>query len=343
MDKFYRKYVLAAFIPAIVFTFFHWLMWNIVVKDIVNNPCDLSRLAYLKISNNNDTFSSSIKKFTGQKTDILTIGDCFFRLNFQNYLEKYSGLEVINITNLKWLKYPINPNNNPVNIIAMMINSGYIDEIKPKYILLESIQRNAILRFAISFDLSTNDSIGNLRKFFKEFPEPENVLPTYTFINNGNYKYIINNYKLRRYGNQTICYSKDVCSTKLAKRVFDSYYPDTLFFEKGDIDSIELETDGNVKLLVRNLNKLSALLKSKGISLIVLIAPDKYSYYADYIEDKSLKKSLFFKKYKNYKKNFITLDYIPHIEGKNTYYPQDTRWGTSYQDFIAKEIAKKLR
>lgn len=341
----HKQIVFLAYLPILVFALFHWWMWHHYVRPVVESQSDLSRLAYVQIAPDTPAYASDIKKFTGDNarpTDILTIGDCFFRLNFQKYLAQATGKEVINITNLKWGKYP-GTDNNPINMLSMMINSGYIDEVRPKVIILETIQRNWYERLAGNLNLDLTDSDDALREFMQHYPDPENILPTYHFVNNGNYKFLYNNHKLNSSGGALTCYSGQVCSAALTQRAFSGNYPNLLFFEQADMDNIKHEDSFAITQAVSNLNRLADKLAQHNIKLFVLIAPDKYTYYQHLLKDTTLPHSQFFERYHMQPKNYLSLHEIPRIPQSEAYWPQDTRWNENYQRYVAGRVAETLK
>lgn len=344
-----KKYLIIIYIPLIVIFVFCYVFYTYILKDIVLGNADLTRLSYVRISKNSFVPTSDLVTFSGENvksTDILTFGDCFFRLNFQKYLSEYTNMKVTNVTNLKWSKYPINTHNNPLNALLIMINSGFLDEIHPKIIILETIQHNAIYRFVNSVDFNITDSQSNVLQFYRDTAEPQNILPEYNYINIGILKYFNNKLKLLlniKQNKKQFYITDQVAVAELDRKMFSSEYPNYLFYHVPDYREMSNETTKNIQEMNDTLNKLNSILEKKNIKLFVMIIPNKYTYYQKYFIDSSMPKSNFYEIYKQQRKDYLTIEEFPTLSVLDAYAPDDTRWNFSYQKEIAKIVANKLK
>lgn len=87
------------------------------------------------------------KEYQGQKIDVLTIGDSFSngggggRNNYyQDYLASLHNLTVLNLGMFEQRK-------GPLATLIVLLNSGYLDTLAPKAVILQTVGRIAVERF----------------------------------------------------------------------------------------------------------------------------------------------------------------------------------------------------
>lgn len=305
---------------------------------------DLARISYMQdIVSERSLNETNLAKhhikftdYTGQKIDLLTIGDSFsngmgFGLNryYQDYLSTIYDLKVLNINAQK-----IGNSSNYIEIIALLANSGFLEQMGVKYVVIESVQREALVRFAkndIDFSLKSNNSLENVfqgaKKTYKS-EEVHNERPT--IINNLNLNALIYNlsYYIRGYGK----INSSVYIEELNKELFSAKAKSELVFFHEDFKKLSLETEENIKLLNDNLNSLADILKVKNIKLIFMPAVDKYNLYKPYIISSQYSESIFFEYIRTLPKDYIFIDTKKILsellsnDVKDVFYSDDTHW-----------------
>lgn len=286
----------------IFFTFFHFLVWEVFTKQLLatKEPLyvgDLARIGYqldsLQIRKTEVTLSKQHLQspaWDNEKIDVLTLGDSFSMgggggLNpfYQDYIATNYNLSVMNLDRLPQI------DNYMENIIAWN-NSGLLDMIKPKVIILESIERLALDRFSREMDWDKNVSLSEIYCAMKQ--QNKAVNPSVLMINTANYKYFIYNL-LFRFSHNALNYS-NAYRFELNAPMFTAKANHTLLSYDQDITSLGLVNDENVRKMNDNLNHLADLLNKKGIRLIYMPVVDKYDLYYDHLVKKPTERNPFF-------------------------------------------------
>jgi len=354
----YKKFTLIFISILFCFVAFNFLTWNLATKHILerhNNYVtgDLARIGYIsspihkrKNKNNLPKQHFEINNYNFQKLDMITLGDSFSNgagggLNryYQDYIASYQNWNILNINNYK--------NNNDINTILTLLNSGFLKSKGVKYVLYESIQRKVVDRLTMNINFDINTSIANINQYynFGENPKSQSslIIPKQYFINNGNFKYILYNFLYNFSSNAFI--SKTYIAT-INKNLFSvKPYNKFLFYNK-ELTSINKNTKQNLKIVNSNLNKLSLKLNKQGMKLIFMPAVNKYDFYSQYIIDNTYNKDPFFDNFRKLKKNYIFIDtkaiLSKQIEKKDLFYVDDTHWSYKASNIISKELKSHL-
>ncbi len=189
-----------------------WFVWNREITDPRRNAGDLLRIGYIlghvaPHQGVDDLPRRHIRgsEYNQQPVDMVTVGDSFSigggggrNSHYQDYIASLQGLTVLNVpgdvisgTEASFF---------PIGTVSKLINSGYLDLIQPKYLLLESVERFAIQRLTREFSLQETATIEELDRIFhgqrtdgKKSIEKESTAKQNTdnklelhFINNGN-------------------------------------------------------------------------------------------------------------------------------------------------------------
>lgn len=72
----------------------------------------------------------------------------------------------------------------------MLVNSGLIDKIKPRHLLVESAERYCSARFSGEIDFNATEDENKLVAHFTKEIDPFTNPAKIIFINNANFKYI---------------------------------------------------------------------------------------------------------------------------------------------------------
>ena len=159
-----KKFFLICILGIFLFTILNFLIFNIFQKNFTGDLGRMGKICfpkeYSKIYNltydENFIYTSS-KNI--EEADIVTIGDSFSQQSkgYQYFLSKNK-----NILNIKRYK-----NFEPEQTAIILLNSGYFEKVKPKYIILESIER-AFIQRNINLDFNLTFSQKEILRFYEK-------------------------------------------------------------------------------------------------------------------------------------------------------------------------------
>lgn len=355
-----KKFVLIFLFFTLIFVIYHLVVWTFFTSKLLSTPVnhhigDLARIGYqipsVYLRNSEITLPKThidVKDYTNQKIDIITLGDSFSNADmkgknpyYQDYISSLTGLNVLNAH-----KSP--QASNDIETVMLWYNSGLLDKIKPKAILIESVERSAVSRYSKTINWTTTAKLDDVRKDFVNsiWPAPDKI-PDYSFINSGNYNYLIYNFL---YNFSLNAYKKSkVYKFNLDRNFFSVKAPSILLVYKDDIYSLNSNCQKNIEALNNNLNKLAQYLNKKQIQLYVMIAADKYDLYSPYITSNPYNTNLFFDNLRPLDKKYIFIDtkklLSPLLEknNKDIYYADDTHWSYKASEHIVSEIFSEKR
>lgn len=341
----YKMFALLMALSFLLFLAINFLIWTFFTKNLVmadDQTRDLVRLSYLvKIAQERTTWIDLPRKhveigaFKGGNVDMVTVGDSFSvgagggkNNYYQDYIATFNNFVVVNIP-------PFSDKNRvglltPVNTLATIYNSGWLDKIKPRYVLLESAERYIPERFINGFDFDDTMPIDKLRSLFAErgVVKPDTLREDHTFINTGNVKFIYNNIKdlfpVRKINNKI--YKMD-----LKKYVFSGSYGNRLYYSFEENSYRHYFTKDTVRIVNDNLNFIATRLAEKNIKLIFMPIVDRSNLYDDSAVHPR-KSSIFFeelrplpKKYQLVDTKDILLQEVRRGE-KDIFLIDDTHW-----------------
>ena len=333
-----------------MFIGFHFITWHFFTQKILsgNNNGDLARLAYLPQFKQERDFIDDLPRrhiefseFKGGNVDVLTIGDSFSNgigggknRFYQDYLASKQNVNVLNVS--PYLFDATDP-GNPFDTLILFLNSGVIDDIKPKYILIESVERFACKRSNnVKFDIAKNKK--ELLDYYQNVKtKTGTTLPEITFINNGNLKYYWYNYK-KEYGANLL---NDVVIAKLNKKMFSDVEGNTLLFLVDELKVIKNDYQLCADELNNNLNVLSEILIKKNIKLYFMLVVDKYNLYSDFIDNNLFGKSKLFELLRNKDKKYQFIDTKKILAEElykngtaDLFYVDDSHWSWKASELI---------
>ena len=207
---------------------------------------------------------NSIEEFDSIHIDVLTIGDSFSqqgRYGYQNYLSK-KGLTVANF----FRNYQDDP---------FLCAYYLLDDTCVHTVVIESVETYLERRIV---DFSIDKAENYLQKTGSNPIESNNV--NNNDPNSWSLLRVRDYFYYRLFKNES-----PICIEKLNNDYFSCDKPDKLFFYRHNITcGVSIRKDNEV--CVRNFfNLLCEKAKEKGVSLILLIAVDKYDLYQSYIID----------------------------------------------------------
>jgi len=350
----YKKFVFLMVLFLTLLLFFHVSVWNIYTKYVFPKKYhigDLGRLSY-KINNLSPKVDKTIlakqhinlDQWNGEKVDILTLGDSFSQgaaggLNpfYQDYIATYFNQTVMNIQILE-------KKANYLEMVYLLENSGLLDKINPKAIIIESTERSVLERFSIDH-IDTNKilEIKLLQQLLRDAKWSDKTLNSQvSFINNININALKYNF-LYHYDDNA--YTSNCYITTLNKKLFTSKDPYSLLFYKETINYNDSITSQKVEKLNTNLNSLALKLKKKGIKLYFMPAVDKVNLYSKYIVENKYGQSTFFEQLRPMKKEYELIDTKAILEKEidrgvmDVFYSDDTHWSYKASEAIVKSLS----
>ena len=295
-------------------------------KESFNLPIQYNEFSQIKV--NQDTLF-----------DIFTIGDSFSNqknYGYQNYLSAFYNY---NLVNFNYKGFPI-LNYNPLQYLNNMINGHVFDTLKTRYIVLQIVERDVIKYFN-----KINDSDKLNLSELKTKMDDSTLINLNPHTNISSYIKDIKlfyKYKLGYCFNNR-AFTSDVYKMKLTKPLFSVNNNQLLFYAR-DIETINRNTKENIEQFNFNLNSISKKLNKNNIKLIVLISPDKYDLYSDYIVDSPYPENLYFKYFEEQTKDYYYIDTFNLFKAqlemgiKDLYFADDTHWSPIASKLIARSI-----
>ncbi len=344
----------------IVFILYHAIIWFSLTSKLLNVPApykvgDLARIGYqlpsIHLRIRKETLPKKHLEFPqwkGEKIDIITIGDSFSNGGasgenpyYQDFIASDCNLTVMNIN-------PSLFGENYLEATVALLSSGLLEEINPKVVLIESVGRYTLGRFAKPIQwnqkFSRNELFADLKngKWGDGKPHQENI----SFISTANYKLPLYNLYYQ-FSPNALGYS-NTYKLPLSKPLFSVKAASTLLVFQHDITSLGGITPNSVTLMNNNFNHLGDLLAAKNIQLITMIAVDKYDLYHDWISHNPYGKNTLFDQLRPMQKHYTFIDtkaiLSPYVakETKDIYYADDTHWSNKASDLVARTISNLI-
>ncbi|NVN89343.1 MAG: hypothetical protein HXX11_01955 [Desulfuromonadales bacterium] len=351
----YRKQTICFAAILAGFLLANFVIWKIYTEELLSNRHDggdMTRLGYVtgsKVLRNTyvDLPKQHIEMsdFHGQKIDVLTIGDSFsagqgFGKNpyYQDFIASSNNFTVLNAD--PYLTDDLYMCFQPLSTLAVLYNSGFLDIIKPRYVLIESVARYSVQRFAQAFNFSRTEPLEKVKEYYRH-KKKLNEAPSVFFVNNGNFKFILNRL-LYRYSDSA--FADTIHVRKLRQPFFSVKNADSLLFLHEDLKYMREVTPQSIELLNDNFNRIADLLKKKGIQLLYMPIVDKYDLYSDYIVNNPYPKSFFFEELRKQHRRYILIDtkdilsnYLKKKE-KDLYFPDDSHWSWKASKYIFETV-----
>jgi len=352
----YRKYVSISLYFLAGFLLFHLVTWKCFTEDLLSNKYDggdLSRMGYLTGSKHyRKTYVDlprrhlNMKDFSGQQVDMLTIGDSFSfgggrgrNPYYQDYIATINNLTVMNV-----MPYPANDlvmGCSPLSTLAVLDNSGYLDIIKPRYVLIESLETLAPARFARPFSWTWSDSLSNVVRHYAGVSDEWPALPKISFINGGNLEFYWRNVL---YNFSDSPSGHHVFRRELSRQLFSVREGKDLLFYDFDLQVIPLTSPKRVAETNNTINRIAEILGRKGIRLIFMPVVSKYDLYSEFIIDNPYPKSTFFEILRPMNKKYIFIDTKSLLQEKlrkgekDIYFADDTHWSWKASQSIFEQV-----
>lgn len=205
------------------------------------------------------------------KKEVLVCGDSFSQLGevgWNSYLAKMIGRDVLNYKSASGIL------PNPLQTAYELMRDGYVDSTTVKTFIVESVERSLLQRiseFAPASHTLALTAVGGGDDLESNTAGSSGASWSLTEAKN---------WLLLRLGVRN-----RVRSVTLSKPFFSGIYPDKLLYYRDDIKgnfSIPQTGEPVVKAVVDSLFNMAG---KRGVKLLLLIAPDKYDLYQDYVID----------------------------------------------------------
>lgn len=256
--------------------------------------------------------------------DIITCGDSFSQLGlygYQNYMSS-KGLSIINY-------FPYGPLRwNPFQAAFDLMNLGYIDSTNVNVLIIESVERSLLSRLQdLDFHhikLEERDEVINHSDGKNPLLEAKTYLDFRLGLKENPVKHL-----------------------ELNKPCFTGTHGQTLYFYCDDIaDNGFSIPEDSYDMVKANVDSLFKKAFSKNIHLMILICPDKYDIYQDYIVNNPYPKKTINEDFRRIVGNRqdiiigkeILLPYI-NKEMTDMYYFDDTHWSFKSAKLIADTLS----
>jgi len=354
----YKNFTITALILIVVYLFIHIFIWTKYTSNIFGRKDGkyvggIGRVSYQIDALSPRKLEYTLPKqhlnknnFKNKHVDAITIGDSFSHgvtggknPYYQDYLASLYNLNILNISRSNRGQLEL------FDTIITLYNNGWLKQHKPKYIIIESVERFVIPRFSTKFNF-TQSSFTNIDDYVISPRQHNSYIPKLKFINTGNYKYLYYNFLYNKKPKVEV----DVVKLNSKKNLFStSTFKDKLLIHNEDIISLKNYNQKSVKLLNNNFNRLATMLNKLDIKLIFLVAPDKYDLYYEYIKNTPFQKNQFFDLIKPMKKKYIfinTKKILKELLDHNitdVYYSDDSHWSYKASEAISKsQVFKNL-
>jgi hypothetical protein len=306
---------------------------------------DLGRMSYLTqsltVRKNEQNLSSKHIDYSKDidSIDILTIGDSFSNGGgggrnkyYQDYISTQQNLIVMNIQS---------SNKGFIETVLILDSAGILDKLKPKSIILQSVERYAVSRYSKKIDWEIGLQKYSLLFLNKKY---KIISPLPSFITNINYNALL---YLILYNYDDNAFFSQIYISDMSKAMFSCQDKNKLLFYVQDLTNIPLSNVKSISLLNDNLNKLQKILDKKGIQLYFMPSVDKYNLYSKYIHNNNYPKSTFFERLRSLKKDYKFIDTKNILENMldnnitDVYYSDDSHWSYKASKEIFKEVKLK--
>lgn len=348
------KLFLTIFISVLTcFLIFHYTIWFFYTGPIlnINGVYKAGNLARMGLTHTGLTRRKTyidlpkthieIANYKNEKIDLITIGDSFSQGGgygknpyYQDYIASKQNLNVLNIpsSTLPDKTY------SAIEIVYGMINSGLLDKLKPKAILIESVEDYVISRFK----REQNDSLAFNYDDIIKISSNTGIEPDteYKFINNANFKYAKNLFQEKFIKKNIENY---VYAVNLKQDLFTSKPYNKTLWTKDDFMASQNINYENISQVNSELNKLAQKLKEHNITLYFMPVIGKYNLYYDYIIDPKKPNYKLFEFFREMPKEYVFVDTKEILAAelkngvKDLYYSDDTHWTyKSYESIFNK-------
>jgi len=350
-----KKYLICFILLIGIYFWGNVALWYGFTKScfIIEGHGDLTRMAFLpyeksqtptmRYDKSHIEYTDYLQMENNPSIDMLTIGDSFSNgaagEYYQDYVANRYGKQVLNI--------PLMEDSNPLTVLQRLLNSGLLEEIKPQVVVLESVERSAVSRFA-NHEVAKPMGKDSFVRFFSKNTAKGKSDFTGLFpggMTNANYQMVMA--KINNPGKENSL-SKEVYKEMLAEKLFTNkerekmllFYHEDLWWQDAKVDFPKIE---------KNLSEVAAELEKRNIQLVVMINVDKLDLYRPYLDNpEKYAENTFMEEFSNHAHDYIfinTKEILREMlaEGeKDVYWQDDTHWSWKAQQRVVDYMMEKL-
>ncbi|MSR76808.1 MAG: hypothetical protein EXS63_01060 [Candidatus Omnitrophica bacterium] len=346
--KFWTLSVLGFFLSFVALNF---LIWEKYTKELlIDGPRsgDYTRIGYIAGSSYPSKPGYGLQRkhlenyqYQHEPIDILTIGDSFSNSNgktdqyYQDWIATIHSKTVLNVQKL--------PGKHFFDTLVILANSGYLDQVHPKAIILEIIEHHAADFLSKPVDMDQHLPLGDILKTYQKL-KYTNRPPEISFLNIGNLKFLLYHFL---YMIKDDAFFSKVYTRELSRPFFTVKNGRKLIFAYEDIEHLAGESETSIQKANRNLNALAEKLNQKGIRLYFMPVVDKYNLYSDFILHNPYPHSHFFETLRTLKKSYTFIDTKEILLAelargeKDIYYADDSHWSSKAPQKIFRTVMLK--
>ena len=348
----YRRYFWSVLAVVLGVVFFNFTTWFFATETILSgDPMvgDLARMGYLpeivnlkKTDGTPDGKHINYWEYQGQPIELVTMGDSFSQGGGSGYYQDWLAAslegEVLNLNEIFWYPNLLNRLDPVVNLL----NDGFFDQIKPRYLLVQNVERNSDL-LSGSVEWNARDRATEYRTFLAERVNKSRVVSFEKkgFLNSAGFKYFANKLIYVFMGHD---YSNKVYLNDLKTEMFSGSAGGKIAYFHKDLEWSRKSTDAIAVKVNDNMNHLADLLREKGIDLIFLPVVDKYDLYREFMTENDSPEINFFETLRNLPKKYhfidskqILLQELKRGE-KDVYWQDETHWSWKASKAITENL-----
>ncbi len=358
-----KRFVLVTFYVLLAFVVFNFLVWKLYTEQILTRKDgtysgDLARMGYITdliVPRTNKTDLPirhlEMRGYRYEPVMMVTIGDSFsqgagfgYNRYYQDHFASAFGWNVLNV-----LQH-VNTRNY-METAVLLANSGFLEKCGAKYLLIESTERKVVGRHVGNVNYEVTMPLDELEHYYGvgEVSEEKDYdrLPSVSFINNGNIKYLA--YKPLYHFSDNAFFSL-AYRVRLNHELFSVGTGKEMLFYSHALREAVNHTPENLRKVNENLNELARFLKERyGVTLLFMPAPTKFDLYHRYFVNRAYPNDPFFDILRGFNdKDYLFIDTkkILGIElengAKDLYYCDDTHWTHKACEAVTKALKEEL-
>lgn len=346
MRKFIR-HISIFLLPIIVMQLMAWILYT-------DKKGDLLRLGYIpnlypqyrKIFEEEKKKAIKYTEYSDEKKErkytVLTVGDSFsdeHSYGYKNYLAHNDSISVLHINRYF--------HSGPVQMAYGLANGDFFDSLDIRFLVLQIVERGFIEGIK-NIDTTRITNMQDLEKRLEDVQkERAEESPRYVYPTDRILKVPFRSLQyLFGYNGP---YNNEVYRETLIGDFFSVGNKEILFY-KGDTEAaITNNNKDSIFIFNELLNALTNKLQKKGVTLIVLPAPDKFDIYYEYLINKEkYPKPLFFSHWESLEKKYAYVDAKRILDNaiqteKDMYFYDDTHWSPWAARLIASELLSLIK
>ena len=359
-----KRFVLILVSCLYIFFLANVALWQSWVRDVFLTPDghgSMARLSGIRFSKPEITRFNYEEKHTEfadyalqnvqQSFDAITIGNSFSNgvggNYYQDYLVDRYHWSILNVR-------IVDPFGTAVQTLYALDDLGYLDEIRPKIVIIEMLSAGVTGFGNISRSAPAMSRQGFIeaqgptavQKKIQQDISGEKIAPAVMVM--ANWRFLAHRaYAWTHPGHKP---SESICALQLTRPCFSNPGMENLLVYP-EVRGNRKFSDASIEAGNKGLNALADYLKQKGISLVFLPMVDKYDLYYPYIKDKdNLQEENIFAQLMKYPRDYVLIDTktllrraLEKEQIKDLYWADDDHYSWKAQQIIGDEIVRQIQ